>query len=71
LVNESFKKRRLRRRDEYFLSRKELAGRWAISVREVIARERRGLLKPYRFSYKMTRFRLSDILAIEEPSKVS
>ena len=63
---------RLPRRDhgERFLSRRELAERWSLSVREIIEREKRGILKPYRFSYKTTRFKLSDIVGLEEAAKV-
>lgn len=62
------RRKRLPRRDrgERFISRQELAERWSISVREIIVREKSGALKPYRFSYKMTRFKLSDIVALEE-----
>jgi|GraSoi_2013_60cm_1033757.scaffolds.fasta_scaffold10397_7 hypothetical protein len=65
-------RKRLQRRDrgERFLSRRELAERWSLSVREIIEREKRGVLKPYRFSYKMTRFKLSDVIALEEASRV-
>jgi hypothetical protein len=63
----------LRRRDELFLSRQELAIRWAISVREIIKREKHGELKGlvHRFSYKMIRYKLSDIVAIEKCAKVN
>ena len=66
------RRKRLPRRDrgERFLSCRELAERWSLSVREIIDREKRGVLKPYRFSYKTTRFKLSDIVALEESAKV-
>jgi hypothetical protein len=73
LIAESNQRRkRLPRRDrgERFLSRRELGERWSLSVREIIEREKRGVLKPYRFSYKTTRFKLSDIVALEEAAKV-
>jgi hypothetical protein len=57
----------LRHRDEIFLSREDLAQRWRLSVREIIRRERselKGLV--YKFSYKVHRFRLSDIVKLEE-----
>ena len=65
--------RYLRRRDELFLSRQELASRWAISVREIIRREKHGELKGlvHRFSYKMIRYKLSDIIRVEEKAKVN
>jgi hypothetical protein len=41
-------------------------------VREIINREKSGDLKPlvHRFSYKMHRYKLSDIVALEEAAKV-
>ena len=65
--------RYLQRRDELFLTRQELASRWAISVREIIKREKHGELKGlvHRFSYKMIRYKLSDIVALEECAKVN
>jgi hypothetical protein len=36
----------LRRREERFLSRQELAERWSLSIREIISREKRGILSP-------------------------
>jgi hypothetical protein len=66
------RRKRLPRRDrgERFLSRRELGERWSLSVREIIEREKRGVLKRYRFSYKTTRFKLSDIIALEEAAKI-
>jgi hypothetical protein len=62
----------MRRRDERFLSRQQLAERWGLSIREIINREKTGELKQlvYRFSYKTTRFKLSDIVGLEEASKI-
>jgi len=59
---------RLRRRDERFLSRGELATRWSLSIREIIRREKHGELKGlvHKLSYKVHRYRLSDILKVEE-----
>jgi hypothetical protein len=66
-------KQQLRRRDERFLSRQELAERWGISVREVIRREKHGNLQDcvYRFSFKMARFPLTKILELEQQAKVN
>jgi hypothetical protein len=69
------RRRRLQQghRYEIFLTRQELAGRWAISLREIINREKHGDLRPlvHRFSYKMYRYKLSDIVALEEAAKVN
>jgi hypothetical protein len=67
------KKLRINRRDEVFISRKQLADRWNLSMREIIAREKDGPLKElvYKFSYKVHRYRLSDIVRLEEAAKVA
>jgi hypothetical protein len=62
----SSQRKRLRLRDDRFLSRGELATRWSLSVREIIRREKSGQLPVYRLSYKVHRFRLTDILKLEE-----
>jgi hypothetical protein len=66
-------RKRTRRLEERFLSRQQLAERWGLSIREIINREKTGELKPlvYRLSYKTTRFKLSDIVSLEETSKVN
>jgi hypothetical protein len=60
-------------REEKFLTRKQLAERWQVSIREIINREKTGPLKGFvhRFSYKVHRYRLSDIVALEEAAKVN
>jgi hypothetical protein len=72
-IKSHLRHRYLQRRDELFLSRQELASRWAISVREIINREKHGELKGlvHRFSYKMIRYKLSDIVALEKCAKVN
>jgi hypothetical protein len=60
------RKRHVQGRDEQFLTRDELLARWRLSLSELHNKEKAGVLKPYRFSYKILRYRLSDILAIEE-----
>ena len=37
-----------------------------MSLSELHNKEAAGVLKPYRFSYKIVRYKLSDILAIEQ-----
>jgi hypothetical protein len=65
------KKSRINRRDEAFISRQQLADRWNLSIREIIAREKDGPLKElvYKFSYKVHRYRLSDIVRLEEAAR--
>jgi hypothetical protein len=60
------RKRRFEGRDEQFLTRDDLRARWRVSVSELHAKEKAGVLKPYHFSYKVVRYKLSDILEIEE-----
>ena len=53
-------------RDEEFLTRDQLRVRWKLSLSELHNKEKAGILKPYHFSYKVVRYKLSDILRIEE-----
>jgi len=48
------------------LSRKELAERHGISIKTLKRREKAGLLRPLSLGPRTVRYRLSDILAIEE-----
>jgi hypothetical protein len=59
-------KRKLHWRDDEFLTRDQLRARWKVSLSELHNKEKAGVLKPYQFSYKVLRYKLSDILAIEE-----
>jgi predicted DNA-binding transcriptional regulator AlpA len=59
-------KTKTHRREDRFLSREELGARWGLSRTELVNREKAGLLRPYKLSYKVVRYRLSDILRIEE-----
>ncbi len=60
------RKRTLHPWDEQFLTRDELRARWQLSLSELHNKEKAGVLKAYHFSYKVVRYRLSDILAIEQ-----
>lgn len=48
------------------LSRKELAERWNVSIKTLKRREKAGTLRPLSLGARTVRYRLSDILAIEE-----
>lgn len=50
---------------EQLLSRKALAERWQTSVETCKRRERAGLLNPVRFSQRLVRYRLSEVVAYE------
>jgi hypothetical protein len=47
------------------VSRRTLAERWACSDETVKRRERAGLLTPIRFSLRLIRYRLAEVLALE------
>ena len=51
---------------ERLLSRKQLADRWNLSTKTIKRREKAGELRPLTLSANCVRFRLSEILAIEE-----
>jgi len=48
------------------LSRKELAERFSCSIKTLKRREKAGTLRPLSLGARTVRYRLSDILAIEE-----
>lgn len=47
-------------------SRKWVADRWGVSTETIKRRTKEGLLHPVRFNTRLIRYRLSEILAIEE-----
>jgi hypothetical protein len=51
---------------EVLLSRKQVANRWSVCTETVKRKERAGLLSPVRFNQRLTRYRLSDVLALEK-----
>jgi len=52
--------------EERQLSRKELSERWNLSVKTIKRREKEGILRPLSLGARTVRYRLSEILAIEE-----
>jgi hypothetical protein len=48
------------------ISRAQLAKRWGVSKETIKRREAEGLLQPIRFNQRLLRYRLEDIIAIEE-----
>ncbi len=48
------------------ISRDQLAKRWSISKETIKRREREGLLNPIRFNQRLLRYRLEDIVAVEQ-----
>jgi predicted DNA-binding transcriptional regulator AlpA len=53
-------------KQERQLSRKELSERWGLSVKTLKRREKEGILRPLSLGARTVRYRLSEILAIEE-----
>jgi hypothetical protein len=52
--------------DDKLLTRLELARRWKISIETVKRRERAKVLRPVRLDGRIIRYRMSDVLRIEE-----
>jgi hypothetical protein len=52
--------------EETFVTRSELARRWKVSVETLKRRERAKILRPVRLEGRVIRYRMSDILRIEE-----
>ena len=52
------------------LHRKELGERWSCSGETLKRYEKRGLLKPIKLAPRMVRYRLSDVIALEEAGRM-
>jgi hypothetical protein len=52
--------------DDKLLTRLELARRWKVSIETVKRRERARILRPVRLDGRVIRYRMSDVLRIEE-----
>jgi hypothetical protein len=52
--------------DDKFLTRIELAKRWKVSIDTLKRRERAKILRPVRLDGRVIRYRLRDVLRIEE-----
>ena len=55
--------------DEKLISRHTLCDRWDCSGETLKRYEKRGILRPVRIAPRMLRYRLTDILKIEEEGK--
>jgi len=51
---------------EQLITRKSLAARWQCSPETVKRRTREGLLHPIRFNQRLLRYRLSEVLQVEQ-----
>ena len=54
--------------DDKLLTRVELARRWKVSIETLKRRERTKILRPVRPDGRIIRYRMSDVLRIEEES---
>jgi hypothetical protein len=52
--------------EETLLTRSELAQRWKVSIETLKRRERAKILRPVRLDGRVIRYRLRDVLRIEE-----
>jgi hypothetical protein len=52
--------------DDKLLTRLELARRWKVSIDTLKRRERAKILRPVRLDGRIIRYRMSDVLRIEE-----
>ena len=52
--------------DDKLLTRLELARRWKVSIETLKRRERARILRPVRLDGRVIRYRVSDVLRIEE-----
>ena len=52
--------------EETLLTRSELARRWKVSIETLKRRERARILRPVRLDGRVIRYRMRDILRIEE-----
>jgi hypothetical protein len=51
---------------EALLTRRELAERWKVSIETVKRRERAKMLRPMRLDGRVIRYRMSDVVRIEQ-----
>jgi hypothetical protein len=52
--------------EDALLTRRELAERWKVSIETVKRRERVKMLRPMRLDGRVVRYRMSDVVRIEQ-----
>jgi hypothetical protein len=52
--------------EDTLLTRRELADRWRVSIETLKRRERTKILRPVRLEGRIIRYRMSDVLRIED-----
>ncbi len=54
---------------DLLVSRAQIAARWAVSIETVKRRERAGSLTPLRFNQRLLRYRLSEVIELEDAAR--
>jgi len=52
--------------EDSLLTRRELADRWKVSIETIKSRERARVLRPLRLEGRIIRYRMSDVVRIEQ-----
>jgi hypothetical protein len=52
--------------EDTLLTRRELAKRWKVSIETLKRRERARILRPLRLEGRIVRYRMSDVIRIEQ-----
>lgn len=52
--------------EDSLLTRRELADRWKVSIETIKRRERARVLRPLRLEGRIIRYRMSDVVRIEQ-----
>ena len=56
----------LKIKEDSLLTRRELARRWKVSIETLKCRERAKILRPMRLDGRIVRYRMSDVVRIEQ-----
>ena len=65
-LSRSFTSKDDRATEDSLLTRRELANRWKVSVETLKRRERASILRPIRLDGRIVRYRMSDVVKIEQ-----
>jgi len=52
--------------EDTLLTRRDLAARWKVSIQTLKRRERAGILRPVRLDGRIIRYRMRDVVRIEQ-----
>jgi hypothetical protein len=65
-LSRSFTSKDDRATEDSLLTRRELANRWKVSIETLKRRERASILRPIRLDGRIVRYRMSDVVKIEQ-----